>query len=156
MSAAFSAIHLLRDNPPNTPELELHPLLLDVRVLLLDLVGKSEGNDGQSSLIKLYYVSNYVSNDHYEGLTERMLTGVFFVELGLPLEYRAGLVSDSVGNSSHGRHGPCWQGLMNVGQNGEVAGVLECSRDETGLGQVVLHDSAVPSEAEVEEVEHLS
>lgn len=38
----------LGDNPTDRSKLCLHPHLLDVRVLLLELVGKAEGDDGQA------------------------------------------------------------------------------------------------------------
>jgi hypothetical protein len=122
--------HSLRDDPPDTPKLKLYPLLLHIRILLLELIGEAERNDRKTLVVELR---------------------VDLRELRLASEDSFGMAGKHVRDLRHGRDAPNGLGAMDIGKEGEVAGVFESAGDEPGLGKVVLHDSAVSSEAEVED-----
>lgn len=145
MSARLLTYYILWHDPSDPPQLELNPLLLDVGVLLLDLVGEPEANDGEALVVKFYFDQSIMLRWGIEH------TSVFFVEFGLPLDQLASLVGECFSGSGNRRHSPSWLLTVDIRQNGEVTGVLERSRDQPGLGQVVLHDLTVPRETEVED-----
>lgn len=113
----------LGHDPPNRSQLRLHPSLLHMRVLLLDLVGEPERDDWEA----------------------------FIVELGIGLVER--LVASDHRLSSAVQSVECTGGLRNVDlrEDGEIPRVGESSGDEAGFRQVVLHDSSVAAESEVQD-----
>jgi hypothetical protein len=113
----------LGNNPPNRPELRLHPCLLDVRVLCLELVGKPERDNRETLVVEL---------------------GILFSKRSVTL----GDLSSSTRDSSTSR---LWLGAMDIGEASVVARVLQGARDESRFGEVVLHDAAITSESEVDD-----
>ena len=114
---------ILGDDPSNTSQLLLNPSLLYIRELLLNLVREPETDNRK---------------------TFKVVLCVFLVEWRVTRcdQFRGGI--DGV--KSTGRFG-----FMDLGKYSEVTRVLESSRDHSGFGQVILHDSPVSVESEVED-----
>jgi hypothetical protein len=124
----------LGDDPTDATELELNPCLLDSRILLLEVVGEPETDNGQSG---------------------NVILGIALVDLSLlvlggsdqAFESAGGVRNDGENASTLGR----LVRVVDLRQAGVIARVLKRPRDEPSLRQVVLHNAAVPGESEVQD-----
>ena len=134
-----AAHHSLWNDPSESPDLGLDPSLLDARVVRLELVREAETDYGQPLVVEL---------------------GVALVKVGLVARSTLDQTFELTSSVRDGRYGSFAGRLdlrpVDVGQQGVVSGVFQCSGDHSRLCQIVLHDPSVSVETEIQDCETLS
>jgi hypothetical protein len=116
-------MNILWNDPSDTSQLLLYPSLLYVRELLLDLVRESETDNRQTFEVILCILLIEWRMTRCDGFGSRI---------------------DCV--KSAGR-----LGFVDLGKDCVIARILEGSGDHSSFGQIILHDSPIPIETEVED-----
>jgi hypothetical protein len=116
-------MNILWNDPSNTSQLLLYPSLLYIRELLLDLIRKSETDNRQTFEVVLCILLVEWRMARCDGFGSRIDR----------VESAGGL------------------GFVDLGKDCEIARILEGSGDHSSFSQIILHDSPVPIETEVED-----